>query len=142
LSPLVEYSVLLKRRPAIYAVIETGGKQYKVSPGETIDVERLDVAEGGAIELDRVLLIADGDNITLGKPTIDGARVLATSKGDGKNDKVIIFKYKSKVRYRVKNGHRQQYTRLSIDKISQPGAEAEAPAKPRRKKKEVTEDGS
>jgi large subunit ribosomal protein L21 len=91
-----------------------------------------------------VLLIADGDNITLGKPTIEGARVLATSKGDGKNDKVIIFKFKSKIRYRVKNGHRQQYTRLSIDKISQPGAvETEAPApKPRRKKKEVAEDGA
>lgn len=88
------------------------------------------------------MLIADGDNITLGKPVIEGARVLATSQGDGKADKVIVFKYKAKVRYRVKRGHRQQYTRLSIDKISQPGADAGAPAKPRRKKKEVTEDGA
>ena len=88
------------------------------------------------------MLIADGDNITLGKPTIPGAKVIATSKGDGKGKKVTVFKYKAKVRYRVKTGHRQPYTRLSIDKISQPGAEKEQPSKPRRRKKEVTEGGA
>jgi len=101
----------------MYAVIETGGKQYKVSPGETLDVERLDVAEGGTIDLDRVLLIADDDKVVVGNPIVDGAKVVATSQGDGRGKKVIVFKYKPKVRYSKKTGHRQSYTRLTIDKI-------------------------
>ncbi len=101
----------------MYAVIETGGKQYKVSPGQTLDVERLDVAEGGTIDLDRVLLIADDDKVVVGNPIVDGAKVVATSQGDGRGKKVIVFKYKPKVRYSKKTGHRQSYTRLTIDKI-------------------------
>ena len=105
----------------IYAIIETGGKQYRVSPGQTIDVERLDVAEGNTVELDRVLLIAQGERETVGNPTVSGAKVVATSQGEGKGKKVIVFKYKPKVRYRKKTGHRQTYTRLMIDKITEPG---------------------
>jgi len=101
----------------IYAIIETGGKQYKVSPGQAIDVERLDIAEGNSIELDRVLLIADDDKITVGTPIVDGAKVIATSQGEGKGKKIIVLKYKPKVRYSKKTGHRQLYTRLAIDKI-------------------------
>jgi len=101
----------------MYAVIETGGKQYKVSPGQTVDVERLDVADGGTVDLDRVLLIADDDKVVVGNPTVDGAKVVATSQGDGRGKKVIVFKYKPKVRYSKKTGHRQSYTRLTIDKI-------------------------
>ncbi len=108
------------RRLKIYAVIETGGKQYKVSPGQTVDVERLDVAEGNTVELDKVLLIADGDEVRVGTPTVDGAKVVATSQGDGKGKKIIVLKYKPKVRYRKKTGHRQLYTRLTIDKIVAP----------------------
>ncbi len=135
---MVEYSVCL-RRFKIYAIIETGGKQYRVSPGETIDVERLDVAEGKTVDLERVLLIADGERITVGTPTVDGAKVVATSKGEGKGEKIIVFKYKPKVRYRKKTGHRQRYTRLVIDKIVEPGAAQAKPAKKaRRRKKEVT----
>ncbi len=104
----------------IYAIIETGGKQYKVSPGQTIDVDRLDVAEGNSIELDRVLLIADDDRVTVGTPVVDGAKVIATSQGEGKGKKIIVFKYKPKVRYRKKTGHRQLYTRLVIDEIVEP----------------------
>lgn len=104
----------------IYAIIETGGKQYKVIPGQTIDVERLDVAEGNTVELDRVLLIADEDKVTVGTPIVDGAKVIATSLGEGKGKKIIVFKYKPKVRYRKKTGHRQLYTRLTIDKIVEP----------------------
>ena len=130
------------RRSEIYAIIETGGKQYKVNPGQTIDVERLDVAEGNTVELDRVLLIADGERVIVGTPTIDGAKVVATSQGEGKGKKVIVFKYKSKVRYRKKTGHRQPYTRLVIDKIVEPGAAEAKPKKVRRRKKEVTEDGA
>jgi large subunit ribosomal protein L21 len=101
------------------------------------------VAEGGAIELDRVLLLADGDNVTVGKPVIDGARVLATAKKNGKGDKIIVFKYKSKVRYRRKNGHRQLFTTLSIDKILPPGVTLDKPVKKaQRKKKEETPDGA
>ena len=122
----------------IYAIIETGGKQYKVSPGQTIDVERLEVSEGSTVELDRVLLIAEGDRVTVGTPTIDGAKVVATSPGEGKGKKVIVLKYKSKVRYRKKTGHRQLYTKLVIDRIVEPGAIQDEPTKKvRRRKKEV-----
>ncbi len=127
----------------IYAVIETGGKQYKVTPGQTIDVERLDVAEGKTIELDRVLLIADGDKVRVGTPTVDGAKVVATSQGEGKGKKIIVFKYKPKVRYRKKTGHRQFYTRLVIDKIVEPEAVPGEPIKKvRRRKKEVMGSGT
>ncbi len=95
------------------------------------------MAEGGSVELGRVLLLADGANVTIGKPLIDGARVLATAKKNGRGDKIIVFKYKAKVRYRRKKGHRQLFTTLNIDKILPPGV---APPKPvkrtRRKKKE------
>jgi large subunit ribosomal protein L21 len=130
------------RRTEIYAIIETGGKQYKVNPGQTIDVERLDVAEGNTVELDRVLLIADGERVIVGTPTVDGARVVATAQGEGKGKKIIVFRYKAKVRSRKKTGHRQSYTRLVIDKIVEPGAVEAKPKKARRRKKEVTEDGA
>ena len=127
----------------IYAIIATGGKQYKVTPGQIIDTERLDVAEGSTVELDRVLLIADGDKLTIGKPVIDGAKVLATAQGEGKAKKIIVFKYKPKVRYSKKTGHRQFYTRLTIDKIIAPGsAPSEPTKKTRRRKKEVVTDGT
>ena len=130
-------------RLEIYAIIETGGKQYKVTPGQTIDVERLDVGEGNGVELDRVLLIADGDKVTVGSPTIEGAKVVATSQGEGKGKKIIVLKYKPKVRYRKKTGHRQLYTRLAIDKVIEPGATQDEPAKKvRRRKREVTESGA
>ena len=123
-------------RSEIYAIIETGGKQYKVTPGQTVDVDRLNVAPGNTVELDRVLLITDGDKMTVGTPTIEGAKVVATSEGEGKGKKIIVFKYKPKVRYRKKTGHRQLYTRLVIDKIVTPKA------KVRRRKKEVTASGT
>ena len=89
------------------------------------------------------MLIANDDKVTIGTPTIDGAKVVATSKGEGKGKKVIVFKYKPKVRYRRKTGHRQLYTRLTIDKINEPGAGQEQPAKKaRRRKKEVAENGT
>jgi large subunit ribosomal protein L21 len=127
----------------IYAIIETGGKQYKITPGQTVDIDLLDVTEGGTIELDRVLLIANGEQVAVGTPTVDGAKVVATSQGNGRSKKTIVFKYKSKVRYRKKTGHRQHYTRLVIDKIVEPKAKQDKPAKKtRRAKKEVTESGT
>jgi large subunit ribosomal protein L21 len=91
-----------------------------------------------------VLLIADGDKLTVGTPTVAGASVVATAEKEGKGEKIIVFKYKAKTRYRRKTGHRQIYTRLSVNEIVLPGAAAEEPVKKprRRKKEEVTESGS
>ena len=102
------------------------------------------MAEGKSVELDRVLLIADGEQVTAGKPLVDGAKVVATAQGNGRNKKVVVFKYKPKVRSRKKTGHRQHYTRLAIDKIVMPGAEEKPPVKKRtrRIKKEVEADGT
>jgi large subunit ribosomal protein L21 len=101
----------------IYAVVEIGGKQYKVAPKQTIEVERLGVPEGDTVELDRVLFIGgDGDTL-VGNPIIKGAKVVVTSLGEAKGEKIIVFKYKSKVRYRRKTGHRQTYTRILVNEI-------------------------
>jgi len=94
------------------------------------------------VELDKVLLIANGDRVTVGTPIIDRAKVIATSKGEGKAKKIIVFKYKSKVRYHKKTGHRQLYTRLAIDKIIEPEAIEGEPKKVRRRKKEVIQSGA
>ena len=112
----------------IYAIIETGGKQYRVSPGQTVDVELLDVPEGNTVELDKVLLLNDDKKVIVGTPTVSGAKVVATYKGDGRGKKIIVFKYKPKTRYSIKTGHRQNYTRLTIDKIVKPRANAAAKA--------------
>lgn len=101
----------------MYAVVETGGKQYKVSAGEIVDVEKLPFQVGEKIELDRVLLVADGNEVQVGQPTVEGAKVLATVTDHLKGPKIIVFKYKPKERYRRKKGHRQSYTRLTIDEI-------------------------
>ena len=113
-----------------------------MSPGQTIDVDGLGLAEGKEVKLDRVLLIADGDRVTVGTPTISGAKVVATSQGDFKGKKIIVFKYKPKVRYRSKTGHRQLYTKLTIDKIVEPTAEEDKAPKVSRRKKVVREDGA
>ncbi|MBA7605205.1 hypothetical protein ES703_12334 [subsurface metagenome] len=106
-------------------------------------MERLDVTEGNTVELDKVLLIAEGDKVTVGKPTVDGAKVIATSQGEGKGKKIIVFKYKPKVRYQKKTGHRQFHTRLVIDKIVTPGTMQDKPVKKtRRRKKEVITSGT
>ncbi len=101
----------------MYAVIETGGKQVRVEEGRTLKVERLQAEPGAAITLDRVLLVADGKATRVGTPVVKGASVKATVVAHGKARKVIVFKYKSKVHYRRKRGHRQQFTTLRIEKI-------------------------
>jgi large subunit ribosomal protein L21 len=102
----------------VYAVVESGGKQYRVEEGATLQVEELDAEPGTAVTLDRVLLIADGDNVTVGAPVVKGASVQATVVRHGRGKKVIVFKYKSKAHQRRKRGHRQNFTALRIDKIS------------------------
>lgn len=111
-------------------------------PGETIDVERLNAAEGESVELDRVLFVADADKVAVGTPLVPGAKVLATVQGEGKGKKVIVFKYKPKVRYRKKTGHRQLYTRLTIDRIIAPEVGLGEPKKARVRKKGVSQDGT
>jgi large subunit ribosomal protein L21 len=106
------------RRPNIYAVIESGGKQYRVVPGQVIKVDLLEAEKGSQVELDRVLLIADDEKVTVGQPLVAGARVVAESLGDERGKKIIVFKYKPKTRYRRKKGHRQTHTRLAIKEIT------------------------
>ena len=102
----------------MYAVIKTGGKQYRVSPGESIDVEKLPHAVGEQIELDQVLLVANETQSTIGRPLVDGAKVKATVTRQASGRKVIIFKFRRNNRYRRTKGHRQEYTRLRIDEIA------------------------
>ena len=101
-----------------YAIVEDGGKQFKAVEGATIDVDRFQSEVGDEIDLDHVLLVADGDNVAVGTPYVSGVKVQATVVSQIKGPKVVVFKYKPKKRYRVKAGHRQQYTRLRIDSIS------------------------
>ncbi len=100
-----------------YAIIETGGKQYRVQEGDSITVEKLPGEEGGTVELDNVLLVSKDEKITVGQPRVDGAKVVAEVARQGKADKITVLKYKSKTRYHVKSGHRQQVTKLSIKQI-------------------------
>ncbi len=116
----------------MYAIIRTGGKQYRVEEGRTVTVERLPVEEGAAVELDNVLLIEDDGQVTVGSPTIDGARVLTEVEAHGRHKKIIVFKYRAKVRTRKKTGHRQHFTRLAITEILRPGQESKI-AKPKRR---------
>jgi len=109
------------RGEKIYAIIETGGRQYKVAPKQTIEVERLSIPKGDIVELDKVLFIGDKENTLIGNPTIEGAKVIATSLGEVKGDKITVFKYKSKIRYHKKTGHRQIHTSLAVNEIIKPG---------------------
>ena len=106
-----------KKAVKMTAVVKTGGKQYKVTSGDTIEVERLQANEGDVVELEQVLLIDDGKEVKVGTPTVSGAKVIAEVVGNGKGEKVMVFKYKPKVRYRRMKGHRQLYTRLAVKDI-------------------------
>ena len=101
----------------MYAIIVTGGKQYKVSEGDTINVEKLDVSVGENYTFENVLAIVDGEAQTFGSPFIGGASVEASALNNGKAKKVIIYKFKSKKGYHKKKGHRQPFTQLRINKI-------------------------
>jgi len=100
-----------------YAIFESGGKQYKAVEGSMVDVDLLPVEAGQSLSLSSVLLVADGDNVSVGTPVVKGVKVQTTVIGMEKGPKVVIFKYSPKKRIRVKTGHRQQYTRLKIEKI-------------------------
>ncbi len=101
----------------MYAIIATGGKQYKVSEGDVIRVEKLGAEAGSTYTFDQVLFVG-GDDVKVGDPTVAGATVEASVVGDGKAKKVIVYKYKRKTGYHKKNGHRQAYTKVKIEKIN------------------------
>jgi large subunit ribosomal protein L21 len=108
----------------MYAVLRTGGKQYRVAAGDTIKVEKLPGNPGDAVEIAEVLLLADGENIVIGRPLIDGALIKAEILEQDRHRKVVIFKYRRRRRYRRKTGHRQPFTALQIVDIVKPTAVA------------------
>jgi large subunit ribosomal protein L21 len=101
----------------MYAVIETGGKQYRVQEGDTVFIEKINTEEGSKVDFTKVLLVAKEEDLVVGKPYVEGAKVEATILEQGKAKKVIVFKYKSKKNFRKKQGHRQPYTKVKIEKI-------------------------
>jgi len=113
-----------------YAIMKTGGKQYRVKPGDLLDVEKLPAEEGSYIELGDVLAVSRDGELTLGDPMVADASVLAQVRSQYKDTKILVFKYKRKVRYRRKKGHRQSYTRLYITSISHAGEEIALPESP------------
>lgn len=102
----------------MYAVIKTGGKQYRVVAGDKLKVEQLTGEVGSELVIDKVLMVADGDNVTIGSPIISGATVTATVLSHGRHDKVMIFKFRRRKHYRKTQGHRQNYTEIQIQQIA------------------------
>jgi len=101
----------------MYAVIQTGGKQYVAAPGEELKVEKLPGEVGETIAFERVLMTSDGENVNLGKPYLKNAKVLGRITGHGRNKKILVFKYKRRKGYRKKIGHRQNYTLVRVENI-------------------------
>jgi large subunit ribosomal protein L21 len=108
----------------MYAVIKTGGKQYKVTAGDKLKVEKLAGEVGSKVVLDKILMLADGDAITIGSPLVAGAKVNATVVSHGRGDKVMIFKFRRRKHYRKTQGHRQSYTEILIEDVNGKGAAA------------------
>ena len=102
----------------MYAIVRTGGKQYQVAAGDKLRVEKLPGNVGDTVELSDILMVVDGEKISIGQPVLEGAKVVAKIAEQGKDKKVLVFKMKRRKGYRVKRGHRQQYTALTIEEIS------------------------
>ena len=101
----------------MYAIIKTGGKQYKVSEGDVITVEKLAANEGDAVVFDNVLTVVNDGDVKVGKPVVEGAKVTGKVEAQGKDKKILVFKYKAKSNYRKRQGHRQPFTKVVIEKI-------------------------
>jgi len=102
---------------SMYAIIKTGGKQYKVAEGDEVIVEKLEVTEGDSVTFEEVLTIVDGENVKIGQPLVKGAKVSGKVVKNGKGPKIRIFKFKHKTNYRRRQGHRQPFTKVKIEKI-------------------------
>jgi large subunit ribosomal protein L21 len=102
----------------MYAVIQAGGKQYRVAQGDTLRVEKIAVDEGATVELDKVLMVAEGEDVKIGKPYVDGSKVTATVKSHGRGKKIKIIKFKRRKYHLKRQGHRQSYTELEVTGIS------------------------
>ncbi len=102
----------------MYAIIVAGGKQHRVMEGETLRIELLDVEPGSSVDFDQVLMLGDGENVTVGAPTVVGAKVVATVKGHGRADKIRIVKFRRRKHHRKQMGHRQHYTEIQITSIN------------------------
>ena len=102
----------------MYAVVDNGGKQYRVEPGRTLVVDRLDAEAGATVTFDRVLLVGDEDGVTVGTPTVSGASVRGTVLEHGRGPKIIVFRFRPKAHYRRRTGHRSELTRVRIDEIA------------------------
>lgn len=117
----------------MYAVVDNGGKQYRVEPGRTLVIDRLDAEAGATVTFDRVLLVGDEDGVTVGTPTVSGASVRGTVLEHGRGPKIIVFRFRPKAHYRRRTGHRSELTRVRIDEIataetaSKPASKAAAP---------------
>ena len=120
----------------MYAVLKSGGKQYKVEEGQVLRLEKLPGDVGSAIKFDEILMIGDGENIQIGHPLVDGASVEGHIVDQGRGKKIIVFKYKRRKRYRRKHGHRQQFTAIQIDSILTKGKPAPKKAEPQMEAKE------
>jgi len=107
----------LPEKSVMYAVVETGGKQYRVAVGDVVRVEKLDVAAGSSVNLDKVLMITDGDNVRIGNPSVTGATVTATVKAHGRDEKIRVFRFRRRKHFRKTIGHRQYFTELEITGI-------------------------
>jgi large subunit ribosomal protein L21 len=123
----------------MFAVIKSGGRQYKVAVGQKLEVNRLPVEDGAQIAIEEVLLISDADTTRIGSPFIDNAQVLATVDGQARGEKLIVFKYKAKKRYRHRRGHRQELTILTIDDIVSDGQSLVTGDAPKAKETPVVE---
>ena len=102
----------------MYAVIESGGKQHRVEPGEVLQLEKLDIAEGETIDFDKIMMIGEGEKIAIGTPYVEGGKVTAEVLGHGRGDKVTIIKMRRRKHYRRQAGHRQHFTEVKITEIS------------------------
>ena len=115
----------------MYAVVNSGGKQYKVQKGEILKVEKISGDVGNPVTFDRVLMFSDGENVSIGQPVLDGVSVEGHIVEQGKAKKIIVFKYKRRKRFRRKNGHRQEFTAVLIDSINAKGTKATKAAEPK-----------
>jgi len=119
----------------MYAVVDNGGKQYRVEPGRTLVIDRLDAEAGATVTFDRVLLVGDEDGVTMGTPTVSGATVRGTVLEHGRGPKIIVFRFRPKAHYRRRTGHRSELTRVRIDEIAtaetatRPASKTAAPRK-------------